>query len=548
MAASTVPRKRWVVLGSLRCHQSSLLSCAVLKILLHERRHRSPETPTVPAATTSATMIKRSRPHVPHVSSSAGRTSWKPWEHPQPKATSPVRPYKKRKQDHQHRSHPGESMSFEDHLISLLSHDAELLSCVRSHIYLLANPSPSSSTNDPERTSKHALARRRRVPANAEEWDIPFPFPPGCAPIGYMEKWYAGRTKSLSDEMSSLIRRATIVAEGTRLKNIEIDPLAGWDEGPASDRARAVGVAPMILQWLERAQEVQANGMGVDLSNLPSTPGTLPGWPIFNPTLMPFTLEQLTTILEHSIAFARGKSPPVATNDSHTPFTAQVNVELPQFDFSLLDDLFSTTENMRTSPETQSSSTRFNFFLPTPSASSGSLSPRTSELELPTPDNQSVIPYFALDPALAPPSPHFPPSTSMGTPDQAALDPNLPIDFTAFDRFFAMFDSSAPSPASSSMSLPQSRVSSHPSSISAGTQGSRRITGAGAGKDTAATGRTADGSGRGNAKSQSDVRARAQAVRDKLQQEYDAVEKQLWACTVEEGVLINLAKALSKNS
>lgn len=171
-------------------------------------------------------------------------------------------------------SKPSDEGPFSSGIISFLTHDADFTAAIRSYVYLLANPpefriSETSEGTSPH-TTKHGRTKgRKKVPANAADWDVPYPFPDGEAPRGYLETWSLEKAKSLSNTMLSAVRRAVTKLELLQAKRkaseIPIDAVSSTRE--ISEKA-SVAIPP-VMDWIRGAVKNEGNQMGIDISSLP---------------------------------------------------------------------------------------------------------------------------------------------------------------------------------------------------------------------------------------------------------------------------------------
>lgn len=160
-------------------------------------------------------------------------------------------------------------------IVSFLSHDADFIAALRSYIYILAHPDAltlaannrSSSSSSSSATNTRRL---RKVPANAADWDVPFPFAKGTAPEGYYETWTLKKIASLLSSMLSGLRRAVLKVELLRaeraLADLSIDINLTVDG--IAERARTA--APVVLSWIKQQMQEEAKVVLVDLASLPA--------------------------------------------------------------------------------------------------------------------------------------------------------------------------------------------------------------------------------------------------------------------------------------
>ncbi|KAJ7158763.1 hypothetical protein C8R46DRAFT_1110199 [Mycena filopes] len=76
--------------------------------------------------------------------------------------------------------------------------------------------SSSSRSQTPESAPSKKKRKLRHVPAGAELWDVPFPFPDGEGPAAYQDDWEKGRGKALIADLVTLIQRAAKKAATTK--------------------------------------------------------------------------------------------------------------------------------------------------------------------------------------------------------------------------------------------------------------------------------------------------------------------------------------------
>lgn len=171
-------------------------------------------------------------------------------------------------------SKPSDEGPLSNGIISFLTHDADFTAAIRSYVYLLANP-PDSTKADTVKdaslhTAKHSRTKgRKKVPANAADWDVPYPFPDGEAPPGYLETWSLEKAKSLSKAMLSAVRRAVTKLELLRVErnasefsnNVQL-PLNEVNE-------KASVAAPLVMDWIRGAVKNEGIQIGIDISHLP---------------------------------------------------------------------------------------------------------------------------------------------------------------------------------------------------------------------------------------------------------------------------------------
>jgi hypothetical protein len=171
-------------------------------------------------------------------------------------------------------SKPSDDGPLSNGIISFLTHDADFTAAIRSYVYLLANPPESTKAdtlNDTSlHTAKHGRTKgRKKVPANAADWDVPYPYPDGEAPPGYLETWSLEKAKSLSKSMLSAVRRAVTKLEllraernGSESSNNIILPLNEINE-------KASMAVPLVMDWIRSAVKNEGIQIGIDISSLP---------------------------------------------------------------------------------------------------------------------------------------------------------------------------------------------------------------------------------------------------------------------------------------
>lgn len=159
-----------------------------------------------------------------------------------------------------------------DGIISFLTHDREFIAAVRSYVHLLAHPPASSQSaeadHSPKKRSTASKRMRRKVPANAANWDIPFPFADGEAPPGYLESWALKKVRSLMNQMLAALHRAVFKVELLRRARSRVDLTIDPNETPAEITSRASEATAPVNSWLKSTLRNESVALGLDTAPL----------------------------------------------------------------------------------------------------------------------------------------------------------------------------------------------------------------------------------------------------------------------------------------
>ncbi|KAF8339645.1 uncharacterized protein EI90DRAFT_2263009 [Cantharellus anzutake] len=440
---------------------------------------------------------------------------------------------------------PADTSSYEGQVLAKFMTDPSCITTVRAYIHLLADliPSWKITTNPPFSITWKA----RRIPAGASAWDIPFPFAPGQAPKGYIQKWYGNRRAVLLEDIKQAVKHVVFKAETARQAEIQLDALAGWGED-ANDQVRLSRVANAIHRGLRKMLQRQVEFMAIDLEQLPDLPGNSSGvTPHLLLTESPLDLPAVEEVVGQCISqVCQGTSntdtlsihlsPPVGELPSLTdPAEASSTTNLSQ-----VDAFGGTNEASSSSPS----------FLPTPSSS---LSPSISDNghDLPSILSNLTVPDSMIDPSL------LDTASCQDMLDEAAdaSEPTVPdFDLDVLERFIAQFGSNdgiTPTPPES----PEIPVPSVPSPVTASQppRPSKRKSRPAprarakprAARSPASTGASTTATVSKNQIVVSEVCKRAQETRERVRNQLQSVERQMKELAVEERVLLHLVRGLA---
>lgn len=168
-------------------------------------------------------------------------------------------------------SKPSDHGPLSSGIISFLTHDVDFTAAIRSYVYLLANP-PESTKSVARSLPTATFGRpksRKKVPANAADWDIPYPFPDGGAPPGYLETWSLEKAKSLSNSMRSAVRRAATKLELLRLERKGSATTSDMASPTNEISEKASATVPAVMNWIRSAVKNEGIQIEIDVSSLP---------------------------------------------------------------------------------------------------------------------------------------------------------------------------------------------------------------------------------------------------------------------------------------
>ncbi|KDQ14802.1 hypothetical protein BOTBODRAFT_65779 [Botryobasidium botryosum FD-172 SS1] len=417
-------------------------------------------------------------------------------------------------------------------LIESLSANPALNSTLRPLLALL-HPPPQSRPATPSDSKPKKRRRLNHVPSGAESWDVPYPFADGDGPKNYMESWSEQKIKHFLLELISVIRKALQAAERRTRGSDQARPILKQGEQRVPER----GFAPMDHPGAYPSSVSTPDTMTEASTAASASPPSL---------AEPFSFEQLfqmlgsdsgASVADATKGFAESPVPAIPTG---------ADVVEPSLDDLLLwfaqagADLPSTALNG-----------------PNPGPYDLALSSSTS-----LPVSDPLLFDIPIDPALLdplastalqgsapyPPAPPGPPPALFSTvPHSLRAGPNSesnPTSTSTSRSGSARPSSSRDIIASSQRAAPsrQSSVASaaHSNKGKARAQPPQTNTPA---ASTPVPNSPAAGTPVQPARA-APLRQRARALREKLQEAYDRAQKELWACEVEEGMLINLGRAL----